>query len=387
MSSLSVFLPPFASDYSGVCSALFDFDSLIAINDAHCCTGTYVHFDEPRWALRQRPTLCAMLRDIDAVFGNDEKVIAQVTEAAKQLNPDFAAVLGSPVPAIIGMDIEGIAAEIEMRWGKPVLGFSTTGFAYYDKGVSMALHALVRRFTVKPKQPAQGFVNLLGITPLDFGTSDIVSPLCSFLEAHNLSAGSRFCMGIDLQQVCRAGEAAASLVVSASGLQAAKYLNARFGIPFLAGYPMGKRHSENLMMRLSSAINRKPLERKDAPQTAGQPAVLILWDQVLAVSLREALRLSGIRTPICVGSFFAMDSDLCESGDIHIQSEAHLASLLDSGQYCGVIGDPLLKRLPAMQHISLYPIVHPAVSSRLHWEETPAFDALADGPILDFIGA
>ena len=37
MGKLSIYLPPFAGDYSGVCSALYDFNCLIVLCDASCC--------------------------------------------------------------------------------------------------------------------------------------------------------------------------------------------------------------------------------------------------------------------------------------------------------------------------------------------------------------
>ena len=48
MNNLSIWLPPFAGDYSGACSALFDFNALIILNDAACCTRNYVEYEEPR---------------------------------------------------------------------------------------------------------------------------------------------------------------------------------------------------------------------------------------------------------------------------------------------------------------------------------------------------
>ena len=46
MRQLSVYLPPLAGDYSGVCSALFDYNCLILIQDAACCTRNYVDYDD-----------------------------------------------------------------------------------------------------------------------------------------------------------------------------------------------------------------------------------------------------------------------------------------------------------------------------------------------------
>ena len=47
MARLSLFLPSFAADYSGVCSCLFDLDALVVVADAACCTRNYIDYDEP----------------------------------------------------------------------------------------------------------------------------------------------------------------------------------------------------------------------------------------------------------------------------------------------------------------------------------------------------
>ena len=110
MGQLCIYLTPFASDYSGVCSVLFDLDCMTAINDASCCTSHYVFYDEPRWSGRVRPLFNTALRNIDAILGNDEKIVANICKAASSIDTEMLAVVGTPVPAIIGMDTEGIAS-------------------------------------------------------------------------------------------------------------------------------------------------------------------------------------------------------------------------------------------------------------------------------------
>ena len=370
MSGLSVFLPPFASDYTGVCSTLFDFNDMVTINDAHCCTRTYVHFDEPRWALRQRPTLCTMLRTIDAVFGNDEKVIGEMVEAAEKLDPDFAVILGSPVPAIIGMDMTGIAMEIEERWGKPVLGFDTTGFSRYDKGVSMALTALLRRFAKDTEARVPFSVNILGATPLDFGAGNNVPELKRYLEDNGFSVNGCFCMDADMEMVKNAGKAAVNLAVSAGGVAAARYLNERVHTPWLADYPIGLSYGGTLCEKLSAICDGKEPANDRENGTAYEDGVLIIWDQVLGNALRQAL-FCGISDNIVVAGFFTMGSELMQPGDFCIRDEKQLSEVLRKGGFYAVIGDPLLKRLPGMKGIPLFALPHPAVSGRVYWSEVP----------------
>ena len=76
MKSLLKHLSPFAPDQSGAVSALFEFGGLIAICDAGGCTGNICGFDEPRWFTRPGAVFSAGLRDMDAILGRDDKLVA-----------------------------------------------------------------------------------------------------------------------------------------------------------------------------------------------------------------------------------------------------------------------------------------------------------------------
>ena len=372
MGHLAIYLPPFSSDYAGTCSALFDFDSLVTINDAHCCTHNYIFYDEPRWSKATKTTLCTELRTMDAVFGNDETVVSKVVEAARTLKPDFISVLGSPVPAVIGMDMQGIAKEIEALSGIVTFGFNTTGFSYYDKGISDAALALVKKYVEPTDERIPNSVNILGLTPIDYAFADNGASLRRMLESGGFNVIGSFFMGTSLSQVRSAGKAAVNLVVSGSGLNMGKLLRRRFKTPYVAASPMGTRHGEHVLACLHGAA--AGMEKDSIPAANGQGrALLIVGDQVMTSSLREALRLAGVAGKMDVAGFFGMADELKEAGDIHLESEKQLITLLKSGIYDTLIGDPLIYEIPAAKRLSFFALPHPAISSRLFWNKQPLY--------------
>ena len=407
MGQLSIYLPPFSSDYAGICSALFDFNCLVAINDANCCTLNYVDYDEPRWAVAKKTTLCTELRTIDAVFGNDAKVVSQVTEAAARLKPDFIAVLGSPVPAIIGMDMKGIASEIEITSGIPTFGFNSTGFSYYDKGVSAAAHALLERYAEKTVHKEPNGVNILGLTPLDYSANENSELLSAFLEDGGFEVVGSFFMQTNIEQLHRAGSAAVNLVVSASGLPTARYLKQRFGTPYVAASPQGLGYGKHILelLRRSAASGQDYAEKtqKAAEEACGEDymekmqnaaegacgegtaALLIVGDQIMASSLRSALCLAGDRRPITVASFFGCDEEIAQPGDLWLKDEKQLIDLLRSGRYGALVGDPLLQTIPESEGTMFFGLPHPVVSSRLNWDRVPLFAAAEFDSFLSMI--
>lgn len=378
MAQLSIYLPPFAGDYSGVCSALFDLNCLIIINDASCCTRNYVNYDEPRWTRTKKTTFCSELRTMNAILGDDERVIRQAVEAADKLGPDFIAVLGSPVPAIIGMDMTGIAYEIEDRSGIPALGFDTTGFSYYNKGVETAFLMLLKRFTLPSTDTIRGSVNILGLTPLDFSANDNSSLFRQLFEDSGIKVISSFLMGTDLNQIRSTSRAEVNLVVSQSGFAAAQYMGQKFGIPYVVGTPVGLEQSQLVIEAVRQTAkdmkNRVVFNDHFMKQPhSGEPAILIIGDQVIANSLRLALRQKGCERPVTTAGFFNMDSDLSLPGDQFLKNEKHLLELLRSGEYDHLIADPFITKMPDAITLKSSLLPHPAVSSNIHWDDVPLF--------------
>ena len=83
MAKLSIWLPPFSPDYSGVSAVLFDLDTVTAMHDASGCTGNYTGYDDPRWYGSRSGIFCSGLRQMDAVLGDDEKLMEKIVAAAK----------------------------------------------------------------------------------------------------------------------------------------------------------------------------------------------------------------------------------------------------------------------------------------------------------------
>lgn len=119
MARLSLFLPPPAGDYSGAAGVLFGLDCLVVLVDAGCCTRNYTEYDEPRWARRRKTAFSAQLRTLEAVLGDEERIVEQTAEGVHELGVSCAALLGTPVPAVTGMNLLGIACDIEARAACP----------------------------------------------------------------------------------------------------------------------------------------------------------------------------------------------------------------------------------------------------------------------------
>ena len=156
MKKLLNYLSPFAPDQSGACGVLYELGGIIVICDAGGCTGNICGFDEPRWFTKKSAVFSAGLRDMDAIMGRDDKLIAKLGDAHDRLKTPFTALVATPVPAVIGTDMKALKRMAEKRTGLPVITVDSNGARLYDEGEKKAYLELFRKFArdVDPERTA-----------------------------------------------------------------------------------------------------------------------------------------------------------------------------------------------------------------------------------------
>lgn len=230
-------IPIYTADVSGVCSALYELGGMTVMHDPSGCNSTYNTHDEIRWYDQDSMIYISGLTEIDAVMGNDEKLIRDIEIAAEELKPKFIALAGSPIPYMNGTDFEAIAKILEQDLGIPAFSVPTNGMHDYVYGVGRALAEIAKRIEGK-REVTPKSVNLLGVTPLDFGPQEHVDALIQNVEQAGWKVLSTWAMGDTLENLARAPEAEVNLVVSSTGLRAAEILQERFGTPYVTGTPI-----------------------------------------------------------------------------------------------------------------------------------------------------
>ena len=368
MKNLWITLPAYAPDYSGICSAFFDLGGISVVHDASGCTGNYTGYDEPRWFGTRSKVFCSGLREIDAVMGNDEKLLGNLIAAGEDIDPTVYAVIGSPVPMVIGSDMKGIAHELEERTGVPAFGFDTNGLHLYDEGISEALCALIRRFTEKPEETIPGGINVLGTNPLDFANNGNDAMLTEALEDRGYRVMGKMMMGASIDQIRKLASAEVNLVVSVSGFAAAELLERKYGIPYVAGNPVGSSEEVFSLIEQTRADRKSRVITDDASD-----GILIIGEQITANSLRRAIRNTCPGTGVTVALMTQCQKALRGAGDVVLTDEDSVASLLATGRFHTLIADPLFGELPEAAGLELIPLPHSALSSKLCWDAAPHF--------------
>ncbi len=355
----------YSADVFGVCSALFELGGMVIMHDASGCNSTYTTHDEPRWYDMDSMVYISGLSEMEAIMGDDEKLIGDIAAAARDLKPGFIAIAGTPIPAMTGFDFAAVAAVMEARTGIPSFGFPTTGMNTYVHGASMALEAIARRLcrrdTAKTADPT---VNILGLTPLDFSLSGTDNAVGNALEQAGCRVLSRWAMGSTLEELMEAGSAHVNLVVSATGLGAAKALQELFGTPYVVGVPVGK-FAEDLLEALTKAreTGENQFPKSDIP--GGD--IILIGEGVTSLSLASALELEtgrGVRV-LCTTE---CDKNLLRQKDRRVTWEEEMEEALVSARV--MIADPLFRPIcpDGVQFIAL---PSEAFSGRIWRQEIP----------------
>ena len=360
-------IPVYTADVSGVCSALFELGGMTVMHDPSGCNSTYNTHDETRWYDQDSLIYISGLTEIDAVMGNDRKLIQDVIDAAERLHPRFITLCGSPVPFLNGTDFKALAKIVEKETSIPTFAVETNGTHDYVQGAGKALEKIAQRFVKKSEQTKAHSVNILGMTPLDYAAPDSVASMREILESAGMSVQSVWAMGDSLDTLATSAEASVNLVVSQTGMAAARYMEEQFQIPYVAGVPIGP-----VKDRVIEAL-KEAEETKCSKILCNQrkyeehPKVVIIGEPVTGGSLAWAI---SEKYDCSVSLFTPMEKcqDLLAPGDLILRGEAAMEHAL-IGVNC-IVADPLYAPI-CPKESRFYELPHAAFSGRCYLREMP----------------
>ena len=382
MKGLRKYLTPFAPDQSGAVSVLYELGGMLVICDAGGCTGNVCGFDEPRWFETRSAVFSAGLRDMDAILGRDDRLVAKLADAAEKLDVTFAAVIGTPVPAVIGTDYRALERMLAKKTELPVLTVNTDGMELYDRGEEKAYLVLFGRFAgenvdvepgnIEKTQTAESCdgkrngknedvsvdiedrprVGIIGMTPQDVSDLKAAEKIRKLYADQGLRAVC-YGMGDGLDEVRNASLAAKNVVVSPAALKAAQYLQKKFGTPYEIAYPLAS--------ELVPEVNYQGKK------------ILIVQQQVIANAVRKEIeKRTGEKEEITTATWFMRKEEILTDlnvdavDDISLKEEDDFISLVEKEGYDVIFADPCMERMiPGFEGVFI-PLTHFAVSGKLN---------------------
>lgn len=414
-------LPVCAGDVSGIASALYELGGMVVIHDPSGCNSTYNTHDEIRWYDQESYIFISGLNMRDAILGNDRKFIDDIVEAAGELDPKpcFIAICNSPVPYLNGTDFSGICRIVEARCGIKTFYVPGNGMHDYVRGAGRAFLEYARRMLPAPgqgtgssaepsvrqkvvrnidrqglgrdsEQPRRLRVCVLGATPLTYGNRRSIPHLRRILEMDGFEVTAVWAMGSTPQEIYKSTDADVNLVISDTGILAARYLKETYGIPFVAGAPVMRKLWAELARKLMEAAER-PLQlqqdetaslmRVDAVgrQYDGRSVSILIGEAVLSASL--AASAGGTAIILCP---FPDSRPLLGPEDRFFDGEEELVECISDVRrnhpdaVIDIWADPMYKSvLPA--DLVFHPLPALACSGRLYRTQFPDYFGWVEG--------
>lgn len=385
MKQCSSILNLYASDVSGVCSALYELGGMTIMDDASGCNSTYNTHDEPRWYTIPSMVYVSALTELQAVLGHDDHLADEICTSVAELHPRFVAIAGTPIPMMMGTDFVGLARVIEKRCGVPVMGFDTNGMHSYIEGAGRAFAEFARRFCckrntiVKSNKPR---LNIIGATPLDFSVTGNLQALKDLLTSHGYEVVSVWAMGSTFDQLMDAPSADVNVVVSSCGIETARYFEREFSIPYVVGIPTGSSVTDAFFASIDAAVRthttQKPLwhGRQIIVKTAdAEPSYVIgetVWASCMSLALAEDFSVQNVH--VLSGCDFnskytgiSQEALLGPCGQTMVDEDSYFSTLKHSPL---VIADPLYK-YAVSKNTKFISLPHEGYSGRIFRNSIP----------------
>ena len=344
MRGLRKYLTPFAPDQSGAVSVLFELGGIVVICDAGGCTGNVCGFDEPRWFEEKSAIFSAGLRDMDAILGRDDRLVAKLADASQKVDATFAAVIGTPVPAVIATDYLALKRMSEKKINLPILTVDTDGMELYDKGEEKAFLELFKTFATEKYPVDKQKIGILGMTPQDVSDLDAADKIRTLYQQKYDQQAVCYCMGDGLEEIKKVSSVSKNIVVSPAAIMTAKYLEKTFGTPYEIHYPL----VDKLIPDIDYTGKR----------------VLVVHQQVIADSIRKELLKKGAETVQTAG-WFMMKKELLADGDVLLRDEDDYIELVQNGEYDVIFADGCMERMTPEFKGTFVNTRHFAVSGKL----------------------
>ena len=341
MKKLLKLLSPFAPDQSGAVGVLYELGGLVVICDAGGCAGNICGFDEPRWATKKSAVFSAGLRDMDAILGRDDMLIAKTAKAVGQTDVKFTAVVGTPVPAVIATDYRALKRMAENKTHLPSVCIDCTGTRLYDDGEERAYLELFKTFASEKYETVKGKTGIIGCTPLATG---YMTP--GIFEKSFGENAVCFAMGSGLDEIQKASRCDKNIVISTGGIKAGEYLKQQFGIEYTTDFPV------------------TPAMEKVLENDLSDKKILVVHQQFAANKMRELIK-NKYECSVDVGTFFKLFGEFAGKGDCFIPDEQQLLEKVSAGGYDVVIIDNICHRALKDCECRLIDFPHFAVSGRL----------------------
>ena len=196
----------------------------------------------------------------DVVMGDVTRLEDAIVELDKSYAPKVIFVVASSVTAVIGTDIKGVCRYMQNEVKAKLVAFEQGGFrGDYSIGLAETYKLLVRNLPNKDVAQEAGVYNIIGASAWRYRMASDIWEVKSLLdEALGLRCNACLCCDTSVDELEAMGLAQVNIVLGNEGLAAAKYLQEKFGTPYVYAVPYGYNGTLSFLAQVGEAVGREP---------------------------------------------------------------------------------------------------------------------------------
>ena len=196
----------------------------------------------------------------DVVMGDVTRLEDAIVELDKSYAPKVIFVVASSVTAVIGTDIKGVCRYMQNEVKAKLVAFEQGGFrGDYSIGLAETYKLFVRNLPKKDVAQEAGVYNIIGASAWRYRMASDIWEVKSLLdEALGLSCNACLCCDTSVEELEDMGLAQVNIVLGNEGLAAAKYLQEKFGTPYVYAVPYGYNGTLSFLAQVGEAVGREP---------------------------------------------------------------------------------------------------------------------------------
>lgn len=196
----------------------------------------------------------------DVIMGDVTRLEEAIIELDKSYAPKVIFVVASSVTAVIGTDIKGVCRYMQNEVKAKLVAFEQGGFrGDYSIGLAETYKLLVRNLPKKDVAQEAGVYNIIGASAWRYRMASDIWEVKSLLdEALGLSCNACLCCDTSVEELEDMGLAQVNIVLGNEGLAAAKYLQEKFGTPYVYAVPYGYNGTLSFLAQVGEAVGREP---------------------------------------------------------------------------------------------------------------------------------
>lgn len=344
--SLTRFLP-MPSDRMGILWTLLSINDAIILEYGTAGTTAYASniLQMSGNSIENRLFTTSMNED-NVVMGDTKILEDKIRFLDEKYRPKVIFVMASSVSSVIGADVKGVVTLMQDDVNAKLISFTEGGFGSdYSKGIQLAYSKIVKELSVKQYDVEKTF-NIIGATSLDNNTYDDVEEIKSLMkENFDLEVNTVLSYNTTINKIESMSKASLNIVLSYEGLESAKILNERFGMPYVYGLPIGYEGTSKWLNDIGRELG---CDMSDEIQSSNTPRVclknaVIYADYDKAVALERFLGEIGIGeiTTICPHNIKKTKD---KTGVKYFKTEKEKLDIFKSLNNTLILGDNILSK-------------------------------------------